>query len=390
MKKLLILAALGALFSGACRADGEAPNPAAVAGQVVTLPSALPSGFPANDTIRFTFYTPQTTPPVGGAPGLLLLHYLGVRNNREIESIGRDAARRGIAAAVMTLPYHLRRAVPGIAPANRFAASNVDDTVQAMQQSVSDVSTVSDWLARRPEVNPHKLGILGASLGAIIAHLAMGQDARLRAGVALIGGGDLPEIYRSSLFVKLLLRHHRTLTEDDKAKLGPVDPLTYAGENRPRHVLMVQAARDEGIPPRAAQELWQALGQPPIQWMDSGHFALHLGVSSVSRTALDYLEAVWNGDESAARQVPKVHVPTLKLGYITGLNSTLTTAVQWQALSLGRRRHMSLLSANLGLSGRGPFVGFAATASPFVDVGLGHRLFHGRGFTPYLSFHVVY
>lgn len=389
MKKLALIIAFFATFSVTCYADNEGKSPDPVS-QEITLPSALPSGFASNDTIYFTYYAPQPIPTTGGAPAVILLHYLGAKNTKDLDASALYAARRGVAAAVVTLPYHLRRGVAGISSYERYISPNADMIAQASQQCVSDVRTVTDWLVKRPEVDPQRLGIVGASLGALITHLAMGQDARLRAGVAFEAGGDLAEVNRFSLFRKLLFRNRKPFTNEEIAKLNTVDPLTYASQNQPRHVLMVQAARDAVIPPHTGEKLWRALGRPPIQWIDTNHVALRLVPKSTARTALAYLEAVWNNDEAALARVPKVRVPTIKAGFLTGLDSRLTPAVQWQAVSLGKRRHMSLLSANLGLSGRGPFVGFAATVNAFVDAGLAHRLIHGQGFTPYLSFHLVF
>jgi hypothetical protein len=256
---------------------------------------------------------------------------------------------------------------------------------------VADVRAVTDWLAARPDVDPQKLGILGASLGAIITHLAMGQDNRLRAGVAFVGGGDLQKIRKRNWLGSILLgRKHKPLTPAEIEELKPIDPITYAQNNRPRHVLMVQAARDAVIPPPSGEALWEALGRPPIQWIDTNHIALQLVGNSAIRAAYWFLQAAWRGDEEAMRNTPKIHVPTLKFGWLTGLDSRLTPAVQYQALTLGQRKHMSLLGANLGISGRGPFVGFAATATPFIDLGYAYRLNGGRGLKPYASFHVVF
>ena len=392
MKNLVFIIAFFAWLSAGCHAEnaGKTLTPASNIGQEITLPSALPSGFASNDTIYFTYYAPQPIPTTGGAPAVILLHYLGAKNTKDLEASALYAAQRGVASAVVTLPYHLRRGVAGISSYERYISPNADMIVQSSLQCVADVRTVTDWLTQRPEVDSQRLGIVGASLGALITHLAMGQDARLRAGVAFEAGGDLAEINRSSWFRKLLFRNRKPFTNEEIVKLSAVDPLTYAKQNQPRHVLMVQAARDAVIPPHTGEKLWRALGRPPIQWIDTNHVALRLVPKSTARTALAYLEAVWNNDEAAIARVPKVRVPTIKTGYLTGLDSTLTPAVQWQALSLGKRRHMSVLNANVGLSGRGPFVGFAATVNAFVDAGLGHRLIHGKGFTPYLSFHLVF
>ncbi len=362
---------------------------AKVMAQEFKIPSPQPSGYAPNDTIYFSYYPPQGVQ--GRAPGLILLHFLGVKNNADLKNAAQYAAARGIAALVMTLPYHIERQVPHISPYDRFDSNTISDIKQSFSQSVADVRAVTDWLTARPEVDPQKLGILGASLGAIITHLAMGQDNRLRAGVAFEGGGDLQKIRQRNFLGSLLLRRkHKPLTPAQIEELKSVDPMTYANNNRPRRVLMVQAARDAVIPPQAGEALWEALGQPPIQWIDTNHIALKLAGTSSIRAAYWFLQAAWRGDEEAIRKTPKIHVPTLKFGWITGLDSRLTPAVQYQALTLGQRNHMALLGANLGLSGRGPFVGLAATATPFIDLGFAYRLNGGQGLKPYASFHVVF
>ena len=364
-----------------------------VKAQDFKIPSPQPSGYESNDTIYFSYYAPQGVQEAvnGRAPGLILLHFLGIKNNDALKRAAQYAAAHGTASLVMTLPYHIERSVPGISPYDRFDSNKVSDIKQAFSQSVADVRAVTDWLTARPEVDTQKLGILGASLGAIITHLAMGQDERLRAGVAFEGGGDSQKINQRNFLGKLFLgKKHKNLTPADLEELKSIDPITYANNNRPRRVLMVQAARDSVIPPAASEALWEALGRPPIQWIDTNHIALNLALVSSMRAAYSFLQAAWRGDEEAMRHTPKINVPTLKFGFLTSEDSRLTPAVQYQALTLGKRRHMALLGANLGLSGRGPFVGLAATATPFIDLGFAYRLNGGQGLKPYASFHVVF
>jgi dienelactone hydrolase len=371
--------------------------------QAFTLPSPQPSGQVANDTIYFDYYPPQIQhrtiagATTGKSPAVILLHQLTFYNVQGDPAVymrqaAQYLAERGIAAVVITLPYHGRRAVRGMPPLKRFISGDANDIEQAFSQSVADVRAVTDWLVARPEIDAQKLACFGASLGAIVTHLAMGQDAQLRSGVALLGGGDLVHLKDQSWLVRLMLRSSaKRLSQEQTEALKRVDPVTYAKANQPRQVLMVQAARDMIVSPQSGESLWEALGKPPIKWIDTNHMALILSVRSSIRTSLIFFEAIWSGatvQEAAARS-PQISVPTIKIGWLTGLDSRLTPAIQYQALTLGQRKHMSLLSGNLGLSGRGPFVGLAATATPFIDVGLGHR-FGGQGLKPYASFHVVF
>lgn len=407
MKYFLMLWALLSAFGFANAQAEEMKRQSTLAEarvQNFTLPSPQPSGFENNDKIVFDYYAPRHAArgSAGGqvtrAPAIILLHQLMLFNvggepTHYMQQAAQYVAARGVAAAVITLPYHGKRAVPGRAPLSRFISGDAAAIEQAFGQSVADVRAVTDWLIARPEIDPQKLACFGASLGAIVTHLAMGQDERLRAGVAVLGGGDLASFKDQSFLVRFVLKNSvKKLNEEQLQALSRVDPITYADKNRPRQVLMIQAARDLFVSPQAARKLWDALGRPPIRWIDTNHMALILSTQSAVRAALSFIEASWNGatPSEAAAQTPRLTVPTLKLGWLTGLDSRLTPAIQYQALTLGSRKHMSLFGANLGLSGRGPFVGLAATATPFIDLGFAYRLNGGQGLKPYASFHVVF
>lgn len=326
----------------------------------------------------------------GPAPAVVLVHSLaetsGGFTNRYMQRLARDLAARGIGCAFMTLPFHRQRSVADGQPYLRhFAGPDVDADVAALDQSASDVSTVGNWLRTRPDVDTARIGAVGISIGAIVVHLAMGRDARLSAGVALLGGGDLPDLYRHSLPIRLFGGFSPgLLTPDAVRKLRSVDPVSY---RRPRNVLMVEAARDLYVPPANAESLWNALGRPPIQWVDTNHFALFLAEPSVARTTAAFLWRTWNG---GGLPVPPLSAPTLKFGLITGLDSVLTPAVQWQFHAFAMRPdHRALLHSDLGWSGRGPFVSLAVTVNAFVDAGIAQRL-GAKSPRPYLSLHLTF
>ena len=354
--------------------------------RTVVLPSAIKSGFPKNDVIPVIFYPAQG---VNGAraPAAILLHPLG--GGLEItDRVARYLAARGINGAVMQLPYHYNRAV-GQAPAKFYVSNDAKILARSFDQAASDVSTLATWLQAQPEVDPDKLGVAGISLGAIVTHLAMGRDPRLNAGVAIVGGGDLKEISQLSVLAKLFLQVRNTIDPSalGDAELREADPLYHVVINRPRHVLMIQGARDEVIPRHAATELWEALGRPPIQWLDIGHFGLYLGVRSGERATYAYLKNVWNGTPDAP--VPKVYAPTIKGGLLFGLDSNVTPAVTFQYPLLRKSNHQSLFHADLGYSGRGPYAGVGVTVNRYVDLGYGRRLF-GDKFRIYGGVGVVF
>lgn len=366
----------------------SAPNPI-----IVQLPSQRPSGNAINDVIWVTFYPARNA--AGPAPAVVLLHPIGEDqgdlSDRFMHKLAEQIADRGIGAALMTLPWHSQRRPPHTENLYHFIGPNIDDVLQAMSQSSSDVSTVTTWLSQRPDVDPHRLGVVGISLGAIVAHLAMGQDARLSAGVAMEGGGNLPALYHTSAEVILHGKPAaKPLTAANLARLSAVDPASYAQFNRPRHVLMIEAARDLYVPPADATYLWKALGRPPIQWLETNHFAFLLTGSSLANASAAYLNGIWSGKPEGTFPVPHVRTPVLKFGWLYELSGYTTPSLQWQLLAFGARRdHLSVANLNLGESGRGPFLGLAATVNPYIDVGIAQRV-TGRPFQPYVSVHLVF
>ncbi len=384
MKSLFLASVLAlALLSTARAAHSNTPAPLEI-----TLPSEAPSGNPVVDRIHFKWY-PVIRADGAKSPAVIVLHYLGSTGEKNFSRFARRLNQRGIAAAQMTLPYHGKRAVK-LAPIHFFITGGAEKVAQAFGQSASDVSTVVTWLTQQPSVDASRIGASGVSLGAIVTHLAMGKDPRLSAGVASLGAGNLANNYRNGLANRYFTKPRvEKYTPAEEELLRRVDPLTYADRNRPRRVLMIQAARDSLLDRRYAQELWEALGRPPIQWLDTNHFALALAPESAMKASIAYFQTVWGDKPDDLSDVPRVRVPTLKTGFISGLDSTITPAIQYQFFSLGTRNHMALLHADVGVTVRGPFVGVAATINRYLDLGVGRRLL-GEKVRPYASFHLVF
>src|SRR5207247_2640933 len=100
---------------------------------------------------------------------------------------------------------------------------------------------------------------------------------------------------------------------------------------------------------RCARDLHAALGNPPIRWIDTGHYGLFLGARSAMDASAAYLNNVWSEAPKEESDAPRVAAPTIKAGLIFGLDSIVTPAIQWQAYTFLRRRdRMSLLHADLG------------------------------------------
>jgi dienelactone hydrolase len=123
----------------------------------------------------------------------------------------------------------------------------------------------------RPDTDPRRIGIVGCSIGAIVASLAVGQDPRLSAGVFVMGGAHLDEIFASCYGDEAEVREMArarfgwdtgAFQQAVKGPLAAVDPVRTAGNIDPAGVLYIDAGRDSCIPRSARDELWEAMGRP--------------------------------------------------------------------------------------------------------------------------------
>lgn len=236
----------------------------------VTFPSPVSTPHPANNTVHCEYFLPRAAGPHSA---VIVLHILG--GDFDLARLfARQLAERGVAALFLKMPYYGPRRAEGV-PA-RMVSDDPRATVEGLTQAVLDVRRATALLAARPEVDSRRLGIFGISLGGITAALAAGNEPRLGHVCLLLAGGDLGQVaWESPALTRVRTRWEaeggtrETLLE----LMREVDPITYAPRLRGRRVLMLNALRDEVIPPRCTEALWQALGEPPIRWIDAGHYS---------------------------------------------------------------------------------------------------------------------
>ncbi|MEJ5171766.1 MAG: alpha/beta hydrolase family protein, partial [Fimbriimonadales bacterium] len=149
-----------------------------------SFPSAFVSGVPSNDTVHLSAYLPEDRP--GPYPAVIVLHYLGADDLRPTRLLAEELNQRGIAAVLLTLPYHIQRTPPGAKSGEKALSDDPARIRDVVLQSVLDVRRTLDFLSGRPEIAKGAFGVAGISLGAVIASLAYSVDPRLqRAAIVL-------------------------------------------------------------------------------------------------------------------------------------------------------------------------------------------------------------
>ncbi|NOZ20605.1 MAG: alpha/beta hydrolase family protein [Planctomycetes bacterium] len=256
---------------------------------LVSFPSPISLKYPETNTVFAEYYR-----PVGkvGVPGVVVLHILG--GDFEISRIlARHLASRGIGAMFVYMSFYGSRRPKGVRRA-RLLSEDIDLTLAAIQQTLTDVRRAALWLSLRPEVDPQKIGIAGTSLGAFIGCLAAGVEPRFRRCVFVLGGGDIAKvIWEGKETAKSRKRlEDRGVTYESLAdRLQDVDPLTYAGNIDRRGALMINATKDAVVPPRCTIALWEKMGRPQILWYNANHYTMIMRIFDVLVKISDHFDS---------------------------------------------------------------------------------------------------
>ena len=250
---------------------------------------------PENNTVWCRFWQPKD-----GAkrrPAAVLLHWLG-GNFDTLEIVGLRMAEHGIATLMLYMPgYGPRR--PKDSPTQKPTNKDMDAMIATMRQAVLDVRRAGDWLARRPDVEPSRIGLVGISLGAVIGSLAAGVDDRFGRSVFMIGGGDLPAIVmhgsKETAAAKERLEKEGLTVEKLRVLWKDVEPVTFASRVRPDEILLINAESDEVIPKDCTLALHAAMGSPEIRWFKGGHYALLFQLGKALKDITTHLQqrTVW-------------------------------------------------------------------------------------------------
>jgi len=225
-----------------------------------------PAGLPDVRQQRFEFSSRGDRVPgrlllplgeVGPFPLVLLQHGAGGSKDAPyLDAAAGPWVRAGAAVASIDFPLHGERAnaklpvelLRGIAGASPLVpGQNVRTGL--IRQAIVDLRRGLDALALHPLLDPERVTYAGFSMGAILGAIFCGVDTRPRAVALALGGGGL----------------------------GPpeIDPVRFIGRVAPRPLLFVNAERDEVIPRRATEALFDAADHPKqIVWFDTNHAGL--------------------------------------------------------------------------------------------------------------------
>jgi len=179
----------------------------------------------------------------------------------------------------------------------------IDRTLNVLHRTVVDVRRGIDWWLAQPEIDPDKLGILGISMGGFISSLIMAVDARIKAGVFALNGGNLPELLlrtKEGEVVDFRLAIQERFGWDDKEfleaaqkMLWDVDPLHYAPNLDPAKILHISPRFDMVVPFDLADQWYKAAHKPKRIILPTGHYSSGLFIHYIRAKIKDHFQEVF-------------------------------------------------------------------------------------------------
>jgi len=203
------------------------------------------SPYKVNNTVYAQYYPSDKKTK----KAVILVHHRG-GNIGSLEAMARIFAFQGISALTMLLPFHGIRAPEGTKSGEFFTSANIKRTIDAFRQAVLEIHWATDWFHPLHS----QIGIVGISLGGIVATLACAHDDRLKTACICHSGADLAAVTFRGIATKKI-----KITEDELRNYWKaIDPINYIHKIKSTRVLQLNTAQDTVFPLDCQKKLYFA------------------------------------------------------------------------------------------------------------------------------------
>jgi dienelactone hydrolase len=266
-------------------------------------------------------------------PVVVFLHGIG-QNKNFLKEITLPFNQAGFALTTFDQYTQGERKLRG----NRSVLVRLEAFRQRPAKTINEARRLIDYLSTRPDIDPQRIYLVGASYGAVTGSTLMAMDQRVRAGVMVYGGGDFGKLidsYANHLGVAVMLGlidgknlnpekpPLPVLTQSQERKVGVVlagikplaryflgvaDPIHYVTKISPRPVYFQNGRHDVLVAASAGKALQDAAKEPKlISWYESDHVGINL--EHTKRVLADGLR--WLLEQDNPSRTPEERVTNL-------------------------------------------------------------------------------
>lgn len=223
----------------------EEPRPSAV---IYTVHVTLTG--PSGELVPGGFMRPKAE---GVYPAVLLLHGLTSDKDAMLKTYGIPLVMQGFAVLALDAPNHGERKIAEVSQTDTDVFGNT------LHEGCREYRRALDWLSVRKDVDTHRIGLLGYSMGAMMGAILGGVDDRIQDLVLCVGGDPIVSFAPN-------------IPEGKRDKMYSVCPSLFAGHIAPRRLLMLNGKTDAVMLDTASQRLFDSARSPKtLEWYDSGH-----------------------------------------------------------------------------------------------------------------------
>ena len=193
---------------------------------------------------------------------------------------------------------------------DRDLLDDVDDLDDALRANVADYRRVLDWVEEQPQLDASRIGLFGISFGAMDAVTLAALDPRVKALVAAMAGGDLPDVFLNTNYRPVARTVDDVLADTGLSRAGlraqletriKTDPLRFAPYVDAGRVLMILARSDAIVPFESQEALRRKMGSPEALYLPTGHRTSVVFFPRIRAAAYEFFARQFAGEVADAK-----------------------------------------------------------------------------------------
>jgi hypothetical protein len=235
------------------------------------------------NTIRMDYRVPHLKHPNEDSkrPAIIISPIMG--GNEVVDIFAKYFANQGY----VTLLVHRRR------PMYKELDYSLDNVETHLRAAVIRLRQATDWLEKRPDVDPDRIGTFGISYGSIMHCNFIAIDKRPKFHVLALSGAPIGHILADSQDKGIKSLVDLLAYENTREQMGMIlqvhvktDPQYLARYIDPQDVVMYVAQFDRVVHTKHGMNLWEKIGKPELRKTPFGHYSTILMLPIIQRQTL--------------------------------------------------------------------------------------------------------